>query len=286
MNPRKLILAVTAAAVAVSLTSVAAADAANVYTTTQAKVSPTKSGTSKKPKPVRLQFGFTAAGVGANRPSVTTDYVIGFGSGIRANHRLRDARHRYAFPRCSRSKALASECKSSAKVGSGTIDNLAGLQSDLTQKIPCRLKLTLYNGDGKYFPRNQNDGRRVRTDVWLGLKGSPSTTGCPLNVAAPLPAQFVRYQGGTALAFHVPRVPFQQPVQGLDNAVVSVISSVYRTRRVTRKVRVRGHTRIRSSVRGYLESVRCRHHHHTVAVRFTDATGTTGFASRQAACRS
>lgn len=255
-------IALIATAVAMVLGLVAVAHAANTYTVTQARVTPTNSGTATNPKPVRVEFGYSVGDTAGNRPSVTTDYTIGFGPGIVSRRSL--------FLKCPLRLASSNSCPANTKVGSGIVDNLAGSAADPSQKIPCRLSLTVYNGDGALYPPAQNDGRRIRGHVYLGLKQVPGM--CPLQVDAVIAAQFVAFGGGTALQFHVPRVPFQQPVQGIDNSVVSVTSSVFKTRRVS------GRTR------GFFESTRCANRRRTTTVVFRDASGATTRATRNTPC--
>ena len=263
---KTLLLSAIAAGV---LGIVAVAYAANTYTVDIAKVTPANSGSLKAPKAERIQFGYSVGETSGNRPSVTTDYVVGFGPGLRQNGSLKNGT-KLVFKQCKLSQASANACPSNTKVGSGIVKNLAGLASDPTQKIPCQLNLTIYNGDGKLFPPGQNDGKRVKENVWLGLKGGPPA--CPLSVNAPLPAQWTRYNGGLALAFHVPKTPFQQPQPGLENSVVNVTSSIFKA------ARVKGHTR------GFFESTACPKGGRPIKVRYTDKTGAVNTATKKAAC--
>src|SRR5436190_22605319 len=196
---------------------VAVAYAANTYKVDFAKVSPTKSGTLKKPKAVRIQFGYSVGTTDGNRPATSTDQAISFGPGLRANGKLKKTRTTFAFAQCKLSQASSNACPAKTKVGSGIVKNLAGSKNDSSQKIPCQLNLTIYNGDGKLYPPSQNDGKRVREDVWLALKGQPPI--CPLVVNAPIPAQFGLVGGRLALSFHIARTPFQEPTPGVENSV-------------------------------------------------------------------
>lgn len=248
----------------------AVAWAANTYTVDTARVTPTKSGTTRNPKPEMIQFGYSVGTTDGNRPNVTTDYVINFGAGIIQNSKLKISRTRFAFAQCKLSQGSSNTCPASTKVGSGIVKNLAGLASDKTQKIPCQLTLTIYTGDGKLFPPAQNDGKRVKEDLWLGLRGQPPA--CPLTVNAALPAQFARIGGGTTLAFHVPKVPFQQPQPGLENAVINVTSTI------NKLVRVNG------KPRGLFESTSCPRGGRPVKVTYTDTSGARFNASKIAPC--
>jgi hypothetical protein len=261
----------------------AVANAANVYQLTRAAVSPTKAGTATNPRPIRLNFGFQTTTDDGNRPAPGADYIIGFGPGVKQN--------RAFFRRCTNAQAgfnsgRTANCPAASLIGSGRVANQAGLAADPTQKIPCNLRLRLYNGDGRFAATGPNDGKRVRADVWLVLNGAPNDpeiSRCPLVVGpAAIPAQFVRYLGGTGLSFHVPRVPFQQPQTGVENALVETTASIFKT--VRRRERVRGRTVTRT--RGFLETTRCPAGGHPINLRIADSTGAVKTApSRRAPCR-
>ena len=155
------------------------------------------------------------------------------------------------------------------------MNNIAGLSTDPTSKIPCYLALTLFVGDGKSVPPSANDGIPVKNDLVLALKGGPNSNparNCALTVDGALPAQFTKTSKGTALKFHVRKIPFQQPQPGIDNSVVTVTSKVGKT------VRVSGKTR------GLLESTGCTNRAHPVNVLFTDASKAVKTASKNAPC--
>ena len=280
-----VLAALIAAGLAVYATG---AFAANVYRVSIAAVSPTNAGTVASPTPIRLNFGYKVTTDDGNRPAVSTDYTIGFGPGVRQNRRF--------FRRCTNARAGfnaggTANCPANALVGQGRVSNQAGLQNQPSQKIPCNLRLRLYNGDARFVNAAANDGRRVRADVWLVLNGGPNDpalSNCPLTVnPSAIPAQFVRYLGGTALRFHVPRTPFQQPQAGVDNAVVDVTSSVNRkTTRVATRIRRDGRFVTVFRTRGFFETTRCPAGGHPVNVRFTDTTGAVKNApTKRAPCR-
>ena len=83
---RKLVLLATAVAAVFGV--VAVAQAANVYSVTTARVTPTKAGTATKPKHTTINFGYGVTTDNGQRPSVTTDYVIRFGSKVKSNRGL------------------------------------------------------------------------------------------------------------------------------------------------------------------------------------------------------
>ena len=251
---------------------VAVAWAANTYTVTTARDTPTKSGTLRNPKPERVQFGYTVGTTDGTRPNPSTDYFINLGSGIKQNSKLKATRTRFAFAQCKFNQASANVCPASTKIGSGIVKNQAGLSSDKTSKIPCQLTLTIFNGDGKLFPPSRNDGKRFKEDIWLHLVGTPPS--CPLAVDTTLAVQFVATGGGTALTFHVPAVPLQHPQTGVDNSVVNTTASLFKTARVA------GRTR------GFFETTSCPRGGRRVKVTFTDASGARVNASKIAPCTS
>jgi hypothetical protein len=270
---RKIALLVTAAAVFAGM--VAMAYGANTYSVTTASVSPTKAGTSSKPKSITINFGYTVGTTDGTRPRVTTDYTIAFGRNIKSNRRFFKGSKTCTLAQAGYSTGSAPACPSGARAGSGTVQNQAGVSADPTSKIPCTLNLTLYVGDGKGVPLGANDGIAVKNDMVLALKGGPPS--CPLSVDAAIPAGLVNTTAGTALKFHVRRSPFQQPQPGIDNAVVNVTS------RTGKSIRVR--QRGRFVTRGLFESVGCTNRVHTVQVLYTDSARSVSRASKGAPCR-
>jgi len=267
------LLATAAAGFACVIVGVALA--ANTYTVTTASVSPTKAGTSSKPKSETITFGFSTASTDGNRPTVTTDYVIAFGKKIVANRKFFKGSKICSVAKAGYSSGSSPSCPSGSKAGSGSVNNIAGLSLDPTSKIPCYLSLTLFVGDGKSVPPSANDGIPVKNDLVLALKGAPNSNparNCSLTVDGALPGQFTTTSKGTALKFHVKKIPFQQPQPGIDNAVVSVNSKVGKT------VKVNGKTR------GLLESTGCISRAHPVNVLFTDATKQVKTAFKNAPC--
>src|SRR5215218_10351799 len=130
---RKLAVMATGA-VAVVLGIVAIAYAANVYTVTVAKITTTtttrtpttstKVGTALKPRPAKVEFGYTVTDTAGNRPTVTTDYDINFGPGIKPNHLLKDAKTRKpAFTQCTLTQGQNNTCPAGARLGGGIVNN-------------------------------------------------------------------------------------------------------------------------------------------------------------------
>src|SRR3954468_17339725 len=139
----KIGLVATAAATLVCAI-VGVALAANTYTVTTASVSPTKAGSSTKPKPETITFGFTVASTDGNRPTVTTDYVIAFGKQIKSHRSFFKGSKICTVAKAGYSSGQPPKCPATAKAGAGIIQNFAGNSTDPTSKIPCNLGLTLF----------------------------------------------------------------------------------------------------------------------------------------------
>lgn len=265
-------IAMIAVAVTALFGVVAIAQAANTYSVTVATVTPKKAGTVAKPKPITINFGYQVGESNGNRPSVTTDYEIAFGKQIKSNRKFFKGNKVCTVAQAGYSSGQPPTCPATAKAGAGTINNLAGNTNDPTIKIPCNLGLTLYVGDGKTVPAAANDGIAVKNDLVLAIK-RVNVSDCALDVNAALPAGFVTTANGTALKFHVKKTPFQQPLQGVDNSVVNVTSSVGKSVPVSTKVKVGTKFVKRNVTRGLFESIGCKNKAHAVNVTFTPAGG-------------
>lgn len=268
---------------------VAVAHAANTYTVTVASVSPTKAGTTSNPKHTTINFGYQVGETSPNtRPSTTTDYVIGFGRNIINGRKFFKGNKTCTVAQAGYVSGAAPNCPAGARAGSGSVQNQAGIATDKSSIIPCFLALTVYVGDGKSVPASANDGIAVKNDLVLALKGGSNpdpAKNCPLTVDAAIPAGFRTVAGGTALAFHVKRIPFQQPTAGVENSVVNVTSSVGKSIRVRIRRRVGGRLRTVTVTRGLFMSKGCTGRRHVVNVQFKDASGASNSASKNAACR-
>jgi hypothetical protein len=288
---------------------VAVAEAANVYNVTIASVTDiankTKAGTILKPKPAKIKFGYTVANTDpSQRPSVTTDYDINFGPKIRQNRALFTAKNGAKF--CTTTQAGygggSPNCPAGSLIGTGVVKNKFGPDTSTGVLGDCNVALTLFVGDGKLPPSSfDNDGKQVKSDMVLqleghpgGVPGRPDAGTCPQDVnKAAFPAQFVRKaNGSTSLAFHVAEIPFQKPLGkqgGIENAVVDVSSVVnVHTVKVKTKVRKRvGNKFVFVTVtktRGLFETVGCLAHKHAVTVTYTDKSGATNVAHKDAPC--
>jgi hypothetical protein len=297
---RKIAMLVTA--VGVFFAGAVTTAHANSYAVTQSGVLPTKAGTPANPKPVSILFGYgVTPDTPGTRPSVTTDYVIAFGRQIRQNRALftsRNAIGRASTRTCSNAQAgldtgQPPACPAGSIAGRGVVKNQAGLVGSTGVAANCNLGLQIAVGTGRVSTQFNNDGKRVKSDLLLLLKGGPSGVPgrpevgtCPLAVDAALPAAFVSAGArGTALSFHVPVTPFQQPQSGIENAVVDVTSTVSKTVRVRTRVRRGGRTVTVIRRRGLFESTGCRGRAHSVNVAFTDKSGQTFNANKAAPCR-
>jgi hypothetical protein len=280
---RKSVLLATVVAAVFGVAAVAYA--ANTYTVNVATVSPTKAGTATNPKPTTVTFGYQVGETDGNRPAVTTDYVIGFGPKIKNGRRYFKGNQTCTIAQAGIVSGRPPACPATSKAGSGSVKNLAGLIAVPAQKVSCYLALTLYVGDGKIVPAANNDGRAIRNDLVLALKGQANpndpSKNCDLAVDSAIPAAFTTFRGGTALTFHVREKPFQEPADGVANSVIDVSSRVGKTVRVP--TRIRGRNVLVSH--GLFESIGCTRGSHNVAVQFTPKTGAKTVANKTAPCR-
>lgn len=255
---KKITVAVTAAFV-LSLAAFAYAQAVNTYTVT-GSTSPTNAGSKKKPVPVSVKFGYTVGEASGNRPSPVKKYSIKF-AGLNVNTA--------PFPKCSAATLQdrgPSACPSGSRMGTGFIENATGNAADPKDRsISCNAALSVYNS-------GSNKGV-------IYVAGSPGNTDprtkCAIELAAPIPAQFVRSSTGTALEFTVPP-SLLHPLPTLDNAVVAVNSTI---RKATKKVKGR--------TVGFFESVGgCKSKKRNITVTFTSEAGESKRAQKLATCKS
>jgi hypothetical protein len=264
---RKLALPATIVAAFLGVTGVA--QAATNHTAGWS-VTPAKVGTKAAPKPTAIKQVFDVTTDDGTRPEITSDYSLAF-QGIHQNKKY--------FAHCSKQKILnggQAACRS-AKVGSGIVDNLAGLSSDKTSKIPCRLALNLYNGATNHLILVVNGGPNV------AVNGPGGTKTCPLSVSdTPIDATFANSSRGATIKFHVDEIPLQHPQGGVDNALVHVETNLTKT---TKTVRVRQGGRTVTKRVGYVESFNRPSSGKLALVAKFTAAGTgatataTGFAS-------
>jgi hypothetical protein len=233
--------------------------AANTYSVS-GSVSPTREGTPRNPQPIQLTFGYEVGSEDGTRPTPVKRYSIGFAGG-RVNTN--------PFPKCSISRIRDANgddaCPRGSAVGSGFIQNATGPSNNPSSSpIACNAALTVYNS-GNNRAVIYVEGTQTSTDP---------RTRCDINLAAPIPARFVRRGQFTYLEFTVPD-SLLHPAPGIDNAVTNVTSTI---RRLTR--RVRGRTV------GFFESVGgCTNGRGRVQVIFTPEEGSRATARSTFRCR-
>ena len=257
---RKKVVALTAM-LTMAVAALAYAQAQTNTYSVSGSTSPTRAGTSKKPVNISVKFGYKVGEQSGNRPSPVKKYSIKF-AGLRVNTA--------AFPKCSAS-TLESKgpkgCASGSKVGSGFIKNATGAKDNPQDRsIECNAALSVYNaGNGKGV---------------IYVAGSPSSTDprtrCAIELAAPIPARYVRSNSGrdTALEFSVPQT-LLHPLPTLDNAVTDVNSTI------SGKTR-----RYRGKSVSYFQSIGgCVRNRRNITVTFTPETGNSSRAQRLAPCK-
>ena len=274
---RKLWIGALALVAVLAVTGVAVA--ANQYQVHLARGSKSK-GSLKTPEPTKLDFGYRVTDSENMRPFVIKEYRIA-AEGTRA--------YPLARPKCTYEQAtdpnvvdpaqLASACRK-AKVGVGTIANLAGAPNDRSQKLPCNVKLTLINiknGD----PRFPATVKQIRKRGGIAIRIDTDPPDCPISVHEALAAPFydTKIEGipTTELRFSVPD-SLAHP-GGLDNSVVEVTS---RIQNLTGKVPVRngqpvaagnaGASAVKKTV-GFYSNVGRKGAKRTVRVVFVDESG-------------
>jgi hypothetical protein len=209
---RKKVIAVTALFV-LSLAAYAYAQAQqNTYSVT-AKTSPTRAGSSSKPVPIGLDFGYKVGEATGKRPAVVRTYSIRF-AGVRVNPSVAGT---------CRQSTLDSEgvkgCPSKSIVGTGFIENQTGATNNQADKsIPCNAALSVVNMGN------------MRAAIYVA--GSPTSTNprtkCAIELGAPIPARFVNRPGENSLDFTVPESLTHPGGAAISNAVVNVTSTIKR----------------------------------------------------------
>jgi hypothetical protein len=276
---RKLLIAVLALVALGAVATVALA--ANTYKVHIAKASPGK-GSLKKPIPTKLDFGYQVGDTENMRPFVIREYRIA-AEGTRSYPK---ARPKCTFdqatdPNVTDPKQLA-PCQK-AMVGTGTINNLAGAPNDRSQKLPCNVKLTLFNistGD----PRYPVTIKQIKKRGGIAIRIDTDPPDCPIPVHEALAAPFfdTKIQGvpTSELRFTVPD-SLAHP-GGLDNSVVEVTSFIQKK---TGKVPVkRGIPQAAAKKRtvGFYSLVGRKGKTRTVRVTFIDESGAKKTATTEA----
>ena len=250
-------LVLALAAVAIAQTAVT-----NTYDV-DGSTTPAVKGSKKKPKPIGINFDYTVDEVENRRPDPVKKYSIRFG-GTQVNTQV--------APKCSKA-TLDNEgvdgCKAKSIVGTGYIENETGDRNNPNDKsIVCNARLWVVNaGDRK---------------ANIYVKGSPQATDtrekCAIELAAPIPAQFVKRGNATALEFEVPDT-LLHPLPTLSNAVKRVQSTV---KRVTKRMKIGS---AKKRLRGYFEAVGgCTGGFRLISVVVTPESGLSKTAETKAKC--
>lgn len=257
---RKFLALGAAAALVLALAAISFAQegVTNEYSVS-ASLSPSKAGSKKKPVPVSVNFDYTVGANNNQRPIPVKKYSIQF-AGLAVNT---------AVAASCQTETLENEglagCPAKSIVGTGVIENATGQTANPSDKsIPCNAKVTVVNE----HPNKAN----------IYVKGSPTATDpaekCAIELAAPIPANYVRTAGGTNLEFNVPTSLLHPGSPALSNAVERVQSKI---KKITKK--------IKGKTKGYYSAAGgCKAGTRTVTVVFTPESGPTGRAQDKVAC--
>src|SRR5215212_1401024 len=266
---RKLWIVALALAAVMAVSGVALA--ANTYVVDLAKAGKGK-GSMKKPVPTTLDFGYKVGDDANQRPLVIQQYRIA-AEGTRAYPKAR--------PKCTYAQATdpnvtdptqLTAC-TKALVGDGIIENLAGAPNDRSQKLPCNVKLTLFNisnGD----PRFPDTVRQIKRRGGIAIRIDTDPPDCPIPVHEALAAPFydTKIEGipTSELRFTVPD-SLAHP-GGLDNSVIEVTSFI---KKKTGKVPVKRGIPQAAAKRtvGFYSLVGRKGKKRTVRVTFVDESG-------------
>src|SRR5918999_4956582 len=161
---RKLWMAAAGACV-IALAVAGIAGAVNTYDVHLANSKSASKGTTAKPVPASLRFGYRVGDTENMRPQVIREYRIA-AEGLQSFPKAR--------PTCTYDQATANAPKhdpacNKAVVGSGTIANEAGAPNDRSQKLACNVKLTLINirtGD----PREPKTVNQIRKRGGMAIR--------------------------------------------------------------------------------------------------------------------
>jgi hypothetical protein len=212
---RKFSVAVIVGVIA-ALSVAGVASAVNTYVISIGKTTPDKPGSTSKPSPAKVDFGYKVGESENLRPSVINQYYIA-AEGIKY---FPNAAPKCTFAQANESPAINKKCKG-AVVGTGTIDNAFGPATDRTAKAACDGKLTLINiSTGKGVTKKRG-GIAIRIDT--------DPPACPLSIHSALVAPIfdVKLDGipSSEYRFKVPD-NLVHPAPGVDNSVIDVVSHI------------------------------------------------------------
>jgi len=240
---KKISIAAFAIAIVVAVSAFAAQ--VNTYKV-QASLSPTATGTKKKPVAVKLSFNYQVGEASGQRPSPVQQYKITF-AGLEVDQK--------GIPVCTADQLNAAQtdagCPKGSLVGSGKVDNQVGTTADPTSKNSCTLALAIYNS------------KPGHNSLWL----TGTCVGTPVHNA--IDGQYVQKGINSTLQFTVPKT-LLHPIPGLDNAVTNVTSTI---------------NKIKVGKQGYYSSYAgCVKHKRAVSDTFVSEAGQSSVAKTTAKC--
>jgi hypothetical protein len=181
LNRRGLAAIALAIAALFGLSTVA--QAATV-STLDLKLSPSKAGTKKKPKGVKLNFHLTLGTDDGTSPPTTKETIVSFGKGIKFNSNL--------FPACTLEVLNGkgpSGCPKGSKVGTGSATALVGGSPGEPKPTTTEaLKITAFNGpQGKslLLYLDGDSPANIKQAITGTLKKSSSPFAYELDVTIP-----------------------------------------------------------------------------------------------------
>src|SRR5436305_5887761 len=229
---------------ALALAGIAYAAASNTYVVT-ASVTPTKSGTQSKPKPIRIGLGWAVSSTSAGqRPNTIAKYKIN----LQFVHENSNS-----FPGCSTSKLTSkgpSACPKGSQVGSGSLTTELGPSGNPSPNYQafCHAALGVFNGGA-------ND---------LALYVTPAKPGpCPIPSGHGVIHVTLSSGGqGTTAQFTLPQF-LRHPAANSDAVVTRANFSLPSKSKTVKKKQV-----------GLFETYKCAsNHQRQVAVTFTEESG-------------
>jgi hypothetical protein len=241
----KLALAGLGVVVALTVPTIALAQTQQNTYSVSASVTPKNQGSTSKPVPVAVKFGYKVGEATGLKPAAVKRYTIGFG-GLRTNGK--------AFKTCQASQMSGTDsgCSSKALVGTGSLTAFVYADSDPSGAnggFVCQKTLHVWNAGAN--------------KAVLFLNGDPNQCG-GVGALPPIPAKYVKFgSNGTALQFDVPPTVLH-PIGGLTVAVTNVSSTIKKQTATVKGKKV-----------GYFESIAKKH---PVQVTFVTEAGQTGTA--------
>jgi hypothetical protein len=259
---RSLAVAIATVATIGGLTATSAM-AGNVYTVNG---SGTSGGTSKKPKPAKLNATFTVKSDDATGnliPDVIKTYAISIEGGRMNKTALAK------LPKCKISPADADQsneqCSKKSIVGKGTLTAAVGTPGEpINPALTCTLPYNLYNIGG----------------YKLGIFISATSQQCPVAVKQWIVTNISQKGNVVTTSFTTPE-KLQQPGPGLFSPVMTA-SFALNPVKVKYKVKKKGKTRTKTVYT--TESIGCKDKKRDVSVKFTSRAGETKTASLTVKC--